>query len=436
MERIEEINLYDNLIVEYCLLLFVILWSGGYATYGLWANWPYVLFIISLGLLLKRGLRIEKGTHLVIAFLAIISVFQSLIFSGSITTTIIQPIIRLYAIAMVAVIVRPNMNHVFISISTTFAFISLIFWGLDITPDGHSLLLSIAKGLPQYGAKVLNEQNYEDYGRVYTLFFYTIPENPIDSIGFLVRNSGPFFEPGRFTIILTLSLALILFSGSYKRYKIPFYIILLTNFTTLSTTGYLSMIVLFAGYYANRSGSGNLKNAILFIIIIIGSYFIMGLSFMGEKISVALGDTDVANTRFGAMFYHWLQIKQSPWIGYGPFLETVFPSLEMSPCGITDMMRRWGIPTFIVCVWLLFKGTRVYIHNTAIYRITVVTILIFMAYTQTIMNEPLYYLLYFIGSEEELFENGDFEEEDFVDGEVNYTENDTYPEGQYYATKI
>ena len=381
MERIEEINLYDNLIVEYCLLLFVILWSGGYATYGLWANWPYVLFIISLGLLLKRGLRIEKGTHLVIAFLAIISVFQSLIFSGSITTTIIQPIIRLYAIAMVAVIVRPNMNHVFISISTTFAFISLIFWGLDITPDGHSLLLSIAKGLPQYGAKVLNEQNYEDYGRVYTLFFYTIPENPIDSIGFLVRN------------------------------------LLLTNFTTLSTTGYLSMIVLFAGYYANRSGSGNLKNAILFIIIIIGSYFIMGLSFMGEKISVALGDTDVANTRFGAMFYHWLQIKQSPWIGFGPFLETVFSSLEMSPCGITDMMRKWGIPTFIICVWLLYKGTQSYILDKPIYKITFVTILIFAAYTQTIMNEPLYYLLYFIGSNAESFEDEEVNDEEYLDYE-------------------
>jgi len=266
-------------------------------------------------------------------------------------------------------------------------------------------------------AKILNEQNYEDYGRVYTLFFYTIPENPIDSIGFLVRNSGPFFEPGRFTIVLTLSLALILFSGSYKRYKIPFYIILLTNFTTLSTTGYLSMIVLFAGYYANRSGSGNLKNAILFIIIIIGSYFIMGLSFMGEKISVALGDTDVANTRFGAMFYHWLQIKQSPWIGFGPFLETVFSSLEMSPCGITDMMRKWGIPTFIICVWLLYKGTQSYILDKPIYKITFVTILIFAAYTQTIMNEPLYYLLYFIGSNAESFEDEEVNDEEYLDYE-------------------
>lgn len=434
MEQIGEINLKNNLIVEYCLLLFVILWSGGYATYGLFGNWQYVLFIISLYFMLKRGLRFEKETYLALAFFVIISIFQSLTFPGPVTS-IIQPITRLITIAMVAVIVRPNMNHVFISIISIIAFISLFFWGLDITPDGHSFLLNIARDLPQYGAKVLNDQNFEKYGYVYSLYFYTIPESPIDAIGFLTRNSGPFFEPGRFTIVLTISLALILFSGNYKRYKIPFYIILLANLTTFSTTGYLSMIVLFIGYYGSRSESGNLRNAILFIIVVIGAYFMMGLSFMGEKISSALGDTDIANSRFGAMFYHWLQIKQSPLIGYGPFLETVFPSLEMSPCGITDMMRRWGIPTFIMCVWLLFRGTRAYIYDKPIYRITFVTILIFTAYTQTIMNDPLYYMLYFIGSEIEPLENGEFDDEEyFVDGEENYNEIDTYTEGQYYAT--
>lgn len=424
MEQIESNN---SLLVEYCLLTFVILWSGGYATYGLFPNWYYLLFVIAMYIMLKRDMGLERKHLLAISAFAIIAVFHSIVFHGPITS-IAEPTLRLLAIAMVAAIVRPNLNHVFISITAFFAGLSLMFWLIDLTPGGHSLLLDIAKDLPQFGAKTLTDSNIDRYGYVkYSLYFYSVSDNITNLADFTLRNSGPFFEPGRFTVPLCISLAMILFTGQYENYKIPFYTILLANLTTLSTTGYLAMITLFVGYFGARSNSSNTKKILLLALTVIGSYYLIGLDFMGEKIASALDNTDIANTRFGAMFYHLTQIQRSPWIGYGVFLGKLFPSLEMSPCGITDMMRIWGIPMFLLCVAMLYQGTRSYLNNNWIYRIVFVFILLYVAFTQTIMNEPLFYLLYFIGSADYLYndeeEDDDEEDEEELDEEEIHTEN-------------
>ena len=188
----------------------------------------------------------------------------------------------------------------------------------------------MGKGLPQLGASTLTESNIDRYGYVnYTLYFYTVSDLPTDLPTDLVdsthRNCGPFFEPGRFTIPLSISMSMILFTENFKKYRIPFFIIFLANLSTLSTTAYLIMITLFVGYFGARSNSENMRTVTMFLLALMASYYLIGLGFMGEKISLALNDTDIANSRFGAMFYHWPQILQSPWIGYGAFLNKIFP---------------------------------------------------------------------------------------------------------------
>ena len=387
-----------GLLAAYLLLGFIILWSGGFITYGLFHDWPYVLFAVSFFIMFKRGLKLERKHVFVISVFALVALLQSLLFQGPITS-IIYPTFRFLAIAMVAVIIRPYLNHAFIYLTAFFAFFSLIFWVVDVTPAGHSFLFALASDLPQFGADALTELNIERYGfENYSLYFYTVSTKESDFIGLIARNYGPFYEPGRFTIPLCISLAIILFTGSIKKYRVPFILILIANITTFSTTGYLVMIILFAGYYLGLSKAGSIYKYAMLLLVIIGSYYLMGLSFMGDKIAIALDDTDVANTRFGAMLYHLPQIAESPWIGHGAFLGNLYNDLEMSPCGITDMMRIWGVPMFIVCVVLLYQGTRSFLTDNRIYRFVFVVALLFMAYTQTIMTDPLFYLFYFIGT--------------------------------------
>lgn len=390
-----------NLFTEYLLVGFTILWSGGFFSYGLFPDWPYVLFLLALIILLKRGLKLEDKYIFVIFAFSLIAMIQSIFYKGTFTS-IFLPTFRLLGLAMVAAIVRPNLSHIFIRITTFIAFFGLAFWIVDSSPAGHAFLLNVAKVLPQFGADKLSDANFERYGYVnYTLYFYTVSSNEMELIGFMHRNYGPFYEPGRFTIPLSIALAMILFTGNYKKYKTHFYIIFIANLTTYSTTGYLTMIALFTGYYIGRTDVSIIHKIVMLVFVIIIALLTMSLDFMGDKISSALNDTDIANSRFGAMYYHLPQIMRSPMIGHGAFLGKVYADLDMSPCGITDMMRRWGVPMFFVCVILLYQGTRSYLVDKRVYRIVFLIILLFNAYTQTVMFDPLYILLYFIGSNKE-----------------------------------
>lgn len=387
--------------VDYFLLTFVMLWSGGSFTYGLFAGWPYVMFVFALIMMLTRKQRLENYHYIAMGILSLVILLQTVTFGGSINE-MYKPIMTLLAVMTIAVVIRPDFSNVFIKIVTFFAIISLCFWVIDLSPTGHNYLLNIAKSLPQLGSDILSEgENSWAKRSGYTLYFYNIygMQYTADSFYyFLVRNPGPFYEPGRFTVMLSIALMLILYNGQYKRYKRPFYIILVADISTFSTTGYFVLLLIFAFYLLGRRRKVNLSYIILTIVFFVAVRYALDLSFLSEKVLVQLDEVKDANTRFGAMLYHWTQIQQSPFIGYGVFLNQTFSILEMSPNGITDMMRRWGIPVFFLCVWLAFYSTRLYLVNNKVFRIAFVTALLLLAYSQTIMSSPLYYLLYFIGS--------------------------------------
>lgn len=392
-----QVKAKKSLLLEYLLIGFVILWSGGLFSYGLFSpEWLYFLFVVSLFILFKRGIKLETKYLFVISCFIFVAFLQAIVFKGPITS-VIQPSVRLLSIAMVAAIVRQNLNRVFISFTAVIASISLVCWFVDLSPDGHAFLLKLAESMPQLGAEELKESIFERYGyENYTLYFYNVSTEDTDLADTLYRNSGPFYEPGRFTIPLSIAMAMILYSGSFKKYRIPFFIIFVTNLTTMSTTGYLVMITLFAGYFLGQKDVRIGYKLLMLLLVMIIAYYVMGLSFMSDKIISALDETDKINSRFGAMYYHFPQILRSPLIGYGAFLGNEFSDLELSPCGITDMMRIWGIPLFLVCVILLYQGTRSYLSENKAYRLFFLIILLYSAYTQTIMFDPLFLLLYFI----------------------------------------
>lgn len=402
----EQVKIRRNLFVDYFFLVFVILWSGGLVTYGLINNWQYVMFFLISIVFFNRKLAVESINLATIGVFAIVALLHSVVFSGPFTS-IFAPVLGLVDVAMIAVILRPRFNYLFIKISFFFAVISLCFWVIDIIPSGHDFLWNTAKQLPQLGRDILESSKENDSGiQQYTLYFYSVRTGyEVGDFYSVARNSGPFYEPGRFTILLTITLALILFNDSFKKYKKEFFCILVADITTFSTTGYIVFILMLVSYFIGRGRKLSLGSVVLLLLLYVVAYYVLQTSFMGEKIVKALDQADIANTRFGAMYYHWTQIIQSPWIGYGVFLEKRFTLLELSPCGITDMMRIWGIPLFGICVLLLFRGTKAIMVNNIMYKLSFVLVLLLLAYTQTIMNQPLYCLFYFIGSEKYLYES-------------------------------
>ena len=386
-----------SLFIEYILVVFILLWSGGVFTYGTFSAWPYVLPFVTGIIFFKRKGHLNRGVIMFISLCTIIAFLQAVKFGGPITS-IAEPTLKMLTCAFIAYIVFPNFKKVFINVVSFFAITSLFFWVIDLTPFGHSALLSIASSLPQLGTDNYTQIANDVYQsrEVFSLYLYNVFSITSSSEFYtLLRNSGPFWEPGRFTIPLTIAIMMILFDENYrKQYRKWLYILLAANITTFSTTGFCVMFIVLYGIIVNSNKSFASK-FFVGIIAVVCLVYVMGLSFMGDKIITASSDTEVANSRFGAMFYHWTQIVGSPIIGYGAFLQNQYSFLEQSPCGWTEMMRSWGIPFSILSWYFLYKGCKIYSPNNKRSQLFSWLAVMGLAFPQSIMMAPLFLTFYF-----------------------------------------
>ena len=371
---------------EYAILLFLILWSGGGFTYGLFPEWMlYMLPFVGLIFLQKK----QKLSRTTILFIAIVlSVhFIQMVFYGGTVINIIKPACILFICAMFAKIISSKFENIYIDLIYFISLICLILWFICLFPPGLSFLKSIASQFPLLGWDNIENNTNE----VTTLYIYSIP---LHNEG-LIRNSGPFWEPGRFTIYLTLALAINLFYFKEKITSKKNIIFILTNITTFSTTGYVATAVLFIGYIFFSSIKKSYK-ILLSVILLAVVYYVGQLDFMTEKIAEQSAN-DSSWSRFGAIAYHWTQITQSPIIGFGPFISKVFANeLLSSPNGLTDLMRYYGIPLSIIFYYLLYKGTKQYVNNIHWgANVFVFLSIILLCFSQTITYSPFFMILYF-----------------------------------------
>lgn len=382
------------------MILFLIMMSGGLVTFGAFPNWPYVLAALTCPIFFIKGFRVKKSELILVAALAFLTVLQTLLFSGPVTS-IVKPIFTIAALMFTARIVRQDFRRFFVKIMVAIAFISLCLWVLDLSYTGHGILLSIANSIPQFGADVIRdvEHSSASVSDLRTLYFYSVQNFQTGEIGLSIpRNSGPFFEPGRFTIFLTLALALDVNLHSRRLLSPSGIILLLADITTFSTSGYLALAIILIGYIISlRTGKSIKFVSVLFIIVICA--LATRLPFIYEKIVTEFGRMDIANSRFGAMLFHLPQIMQSPFIGYGAFLSSVFPDLNLSPCGWTDMIRYMGIPVTIALWILLYRAMGTFMPKPFKTTKTIFAFLavIAMCFSQTIMTSPFFYILYFFG---------------------------------------
>lgn len=383
-----------SIYIDYILLTFFILISGGGFTYGMFNNWAYILFPVVLYIYLNRGYKISNKMVLVVMAFALLHLLHALMWHAPITSTV-QATLIIFTLVLFARIIYPNFNRIFVNIILFFAVTSLVIWCISMTPAGYKFMLNFSQGLPQYGIEKLWEvAENENMYTCYLFSYYTFFQDNL--LANMVRNPGPFWEPGRFTIYLTIALMLRIYNNPKNLFDKTNIILLLANITTFSTTGYIALIILFFGYIMISKKSTGTKTMLILLISIFASY-ILQLDFMSDKISYQANDLGNTQSRFGAMAYQLAQIAQSPIIGYGAHIDKAFSILEISPNGWTSYMRYVGIPMFIAMMVFLYKGTKAYIHNNnRLMSIFAFTIILTLAFTQTCMNDPFYYIMYFM----------------------------------------
>lgn len=383
-----------DIFIDTISILFLMLWSGGGFTYGLWPLWMIVLFPFLYILYKKRGCCLNKKIVIVTFMLTFIVLLQTLSFSGDFNTTT-KYLLALYSVMIMSCYLFKSRHFVDLYIKIVFliSVISLVFWCIDFTPQGHNLLLDIGESLPQLGWDNMREtREGSTANKSYTLYVYTVYF--IDDL-LIPQNTGPFWEHGIFCIYLIIAFYLnaIRENKIITKYNIVFIIAIITSF---SSTGYVVLIVALAFVILQRGGI-TFSKIFLLVMLLIGTYYISSLDFMTEKITENAMSTN-ESSRFFAMVYHWQQIVKSPFIGYGPYLERAFSNLVMSPNGWTQLLRVWGIPFSAYLLIAFFKGAGNFFReedNSFFKRIGLFVIVMIAVFPQTLSVSYFYFFLYF-----------------------------------------
>ena len=193
--------------------------------------------------------------------------------------------------------------------------------------------------------------------------FSMVVYNPsfVDSRFFIPRNSGPFWEPGAFSVFLIIGFWLNrVYQKSFKNWNS---ILMLTALiTSFSTSGIVSIFVTII-YFSVRWGlqSKFILVGVLGLFIFVFTNFV----FVGEKIEGQFAKTE-EQVRRGYGFNRFSSLKadledfvKDPIIGRGLSSETRFKGYlerQNRNNGISDLLVRLGIFGFIYYLLMLSRS--------------------------------------------------------------------------------
>lgn len=375
---------------DYFLLLIVIAISGI----------PYlsttILYIPIFSLLLVifflRKLSFEKPFVYFILIVFLITILQIYTFDVFYFESTLGVILRIFIAYFIIKILNIKFIKYYMNILYIISIVSLIvFIPISIFP---SIALIIKNSVvPIFDIFNIAQSPHK------TILIYNLTH--IDSF----RNSGPFWEPGAFGGYLVI--AFILNQITYNHKKMNF-IFLITIATTLSSTAYIATGIFLTLFYYKKISNIFLRYILVSLIIGSGIYLYNTLDFLGKKIELQFEKTKNAHVygtdnntqRFLNILRDYEDIKNHEIVGRGSNPMTRYSQKQLEQIrtvGLTDVMVRFGIPFFILILYLLYKSANSInkfpsIYTNFAFLLGILTTLMSEVY----FNFPIYWCLLFL----------------------------------------
>ena len=233
------------------------------------------------------------------------------------------------------------------------------------------------------------------------VWIYTINQNGI-------RNCGFTWEPGGFANFLVLALVISLAINKFKLKNRKTIVILIALLTTFTTTGYLSLIVIFLWYLYNVKFQ---KKLLLFPLGIILIIYLSTLPFMTEKIIKLSTNSSSFETisslstktgygyslgRFTGLIMNIKDFIRHPIIGYGGHTELTLRGLYeidvASINGIGNWMSKFGSIGFLLFVYSYLKSLK---NLSLLYNfkkpIILFGVLLILGFSFNLIQSPLFF---------------------------------------------
>lgn len=345
----------------------------------------FILFI------LKRG-KLSLKLFSMLGLLLLLFLLQSFTFGLSYSFAF-TGILRFFIYFSIAQVIGLRFNTVYINIMYCICLISLFLFALTaISPSFRDLLLSISKNITSLG---VNDESYDNWSNPsQNIIIYVIP------LLNTMRNCGPFWEPGMFAVFINIALAINLISNKriLEKKNITF---LIAAISTLSTASIIATFIIISYHFLFSVKS---KYSLLFIMIIpFIAIPLFNSEYVKGKIDNNIETMDSSYSRFGAILVHYNEILKSPIIGHGANVNKSVESglgefeLNLSPNGLTNIIRVYGIPFSILFYILLFKASSIIskISGSTHKRdaLLLFLVILILAFSQDVTTRHFYYLL-------------------------------------------
>lgn len=132
------------------------------------------------------------------------------------------------------------------------------------------------------------------------------------------RNFGPFSEPSRYQLFLNIALFFLLFVKQHVDVK-KVILIITTVITTLSTTGLITLILLFIGYLFKK----NIKNThkillVLICVMLLGSSIVLSQDVVNAFLKIERGEASSSfASRYNSIIAGLILVKDNFFFGTG-----------------------------------------------------------------------------------------------------------------------
>lgn len=350
------------------------------------------LFIYTLVLFLKAKKRILKKFLFLLVPLLIINTLQCYKFGITyiVLLGLLQKFFIYYAIAS---LIGDRFFSLFVRIIYMFCIISLAFYAIQFNEQLQNNILQIVSPYTKALNKEITEFNRGTNIIVHNFMIQNEGEN---------RNSGPFWEPGMFSLFINLSFIFnyLLEKKIINRKNIIFVI---TNATTISTSGIIAMALIILGILLLEIKS---KYRYLFLpLFLISSFYIARMDFIHEKIKFQYENATINNVnRFGALLVHTRIISDYPILGVGVGADKYFfqkyTNAHALANGISNVFINFGIPfglIYFLLLFIIFRKIVLHYVDNNIFAIFVFLSICILSFSQDITTRPLFYLLIILG---------------------------------------
>lgn len=359
----------------------------------------FIFVLVSLFLFIAGSHKVSRKIIWVIIFLLIIIYVQSIRWQVDLYTTITTIIYMAILPYILLKIIGLDYPKFMVRIIYYYAIISLLFWtASNISPAFYNYTEGLASAL---GTHPINPDN-RFAGNPEQFILYTFEPNAFSG---LIRNPGPFHEPGAFAVFLIFGIAFNIIM-THKLFEKKNIILCVALITTFSTSGILALMVLIIAFpMLNDEIKPEIRVFLSVIIIPLIIYLYFNVDIFGDKISEQYEnaqnvdlETRTSGRLLGARKAIYVLTKY-PLTGRGLLSVTKadFSSAEGVAYGFMSFASRIGIFGIMVYFFFFFKTIKQYcvLYNFNVkFAIFSFIALLMVLFAQTYAETPVFVILF------------------------------------------